>query len=115
MDHSVAKPETRSYSCYSRDALLLLAQLIRSARIERKLTAQELADRVGVSRGLLHRIERGDPGCAIGAVFETAAMVGVRLFDADHTEIEAQLSTGRGTLTLLPKAVRCPVGKVEDF
>ena len=114
MDHSVAKPETRSYSCYSRDALLLLAQLIRRARIERKLTAQELADRVGVSRGLLHRIERGDPG-AIGAVFETAAKVGVRLFDADQTEIEAQLSTGRGTLTLLPKAVRCPVGKVEDF
>ncbi|MGZ2504524.1 hypothetical protein ACVINI_005069 [Rhizobium beringeri] len=39
------KPISRAYSHYSRDALLVFSQLIRRARIERKLTTQELADR----------------------------------------------------------------------
>jgi len=110
----MAKPETRAYSSYSRDALQLLAQIIRRARIERKLTTQELADRAGISRGLVQRIERGDPGCAIGAVFETAAIVGVRLFDADHPTMAAHLSANNATLALLPKSVRLSGGKVKD-
>ena len=64
------KPVMRPYSRYSRDAVVLLGQLIRRTRIERKLTAAELAERAGLSRGLVQRIEKGDPGCAIGAVFE---------------------------------------------
>src|SRR6476646_8251993 len=104
------KTETRAYSPYSRDALQLLAQMIRRARIERKLTTQELADRTGISRGLVQRIERGDPGCAIGAVFETAAIVGVRLFDANQPAIAAHLSANKATLALMPKTVR-PSGR----
>ena len=65
----------------------MLGQLIRLARISHKLTSEELAERAGASRGLLHRIEKGDPGCAIGSVFEVAAIVGVRLFDADHRRL----------------------------
>ncbi len=110
----MAKPETRPYSSYSRDALALLAQLIRRARIDRQLTTQELADRVGISRGLVQRIERGDPGCAIGAVFEAAAIVGVRLFDADQRILVAQLSANNAVLTLMPKSVRHSTGKVKD-
>ena len=72
------KPAIRPYSRYSRDAALLLGQLIRRARLERKITTTELAERAGLSRGLVQRIEQGDPGCAIGAVFEAAAIVGVR-------------------------------------
>lgn len=109
----MAKPAARAYSSYSRDALKLLAQMIRRARIERKLTAQELADRAGISRGLVQRIERGDPGCAIGTVFETAAIVGVRLFDADQRTMAAHLSASNATLALLPKSVR-PSRKVKD-
>ena len=109
----MTKPETRAYSSYSRDALKLLAQMIRRARIERKLTTQELADRAGISRGLVQRIERGDPGCAIGTVFETAAIVGVRLFDADQPTMAAHLSANNATLALLPKSVRHS-GKVKD-
>jgi transcriptional regulator with XRE-family HTH domain len=44
---------------YSREAVALLACLIRTAR-KKKLTAQELADRAGISRGMLQRIEKGD-------------------------------------------------------
>lgn len=110
----MAKPENRAYSAYSRDALGLLAQLIRRARIERKLTTQELADRAGISRGLVQRIERGDPGCAIGAVFEAASIVGVRLFDADQPTFAAHRSANNTILTLMPKSVRHSTAKVKD-
>jgi len=100
------KSITRTYSRYSRDATALLGELIRAARKERKLTAQELADRAGISRGLLQRIEKGDLKCAIGAVFEVATIVGIKLFDADETTLTKHLSQTRDKLTLLPKSVR---------
>lgn len=62
-------------SRYSREAVCLLGKLIRRCRIERGITVQALADRAGISRGLVQRIERGDMGCAIGSVFEVAAIV----------------------------------------
>lgn len=107
----MAKPITRPYSRYSHDAVVMLGQLIRRARIERKMTTTELADRAGLSRGLVQRIEKGDPGCGIGAVFEAAAIVGVRLFDADQAALTSAIGTNAAMLTLMPMAVR--VSKVE--
>lgn len=108
------KPESRAYSAYSRDALQLLAQLIRRARIEQRVTTQELADRAGISRGLLQRIEQGDPGCSIGAVFEVATIIGVRLFDAEQVTFNRGIAANAAALTLLPKAVRRPDRVVKD-
>jgi transcriptional regulator with XRE-family HTH domain len=110
----MTRSATRSYSPYSRDATVLLGQLIRRARIERKLTAEDLAERAGLSRGLVVRIEKGDPGCAIGAVFEAAAIVGVRLFDADYARVSSMVSANTATLALLPQAVRAPKIEVKD-
>ena len=45
----------------------MLSRMIRTACKERRLTVQELADRAGVSRGLVQRIESGDLKCEIGA------------------------------------------------
>jgi transcriptional regulator with XRE-family HTH domain len=108
------KPAARPYSRYSRDAAILLGQLIRRARIERKITAAELAERAGLSRGLVQRIEKGDPGCAIGAVFEAAAIVGLRLFDADQTALSDIITANQATLTLLPQAVRASKIEAKD-
>jgi branched-subunit amino acid aminotransferase/4-amino-4-deoxychorismate lyase len=72
------KPISRIPSAYAREAAELLGLLIRSARVERGLTIADLAERAGVSRGLVHRVEQGDPGCSLGAAFELAAIVGVR-------------------------------------
>jgi transcriptional regulator with XRE-family HTH domain len=108
------KLTARPYSRYSRDAVALLGQLIRRARIERKITAQQLAERSGLSRGLIQRIEKGDPGCAIGAAFEAAAIVGVRLFDADQATLSEQTSANRTMLTLLPQAVRASRVEAKD-
>ena len=105
---------TRTYSRYSQDAARLLGQAIKLARIERRMTLEDLAERAGISRGLVQRIERGDLGCAIGAVFETAAIVGVRLFDLDQASIAAAVATNEKVLTLLPQAVRHVSKEVKD-
>jgi transcriptional regulator with XRE-family HTH domain len=108
------KSITRTYSRYSRDAVSLLGALIREARNERRLSSQELADRAGISRGLLQRIEKGNLKCEIGAVFEVATIVGVRLFDADESGLSAYLSQAREKLSLLPKSVRKKSKAVYD-
>ncbi|MDY3570558.1 helix-turn-helix transcriptional regulator [Enterobacter hormaechei] len=99
----MAKPSTRTYSRYSRDAARLLGLMIRTARIERKLTVEELAERAGVSRGLVYRAEEGDMGCAIGAVFELATIVGVPLFTPDQSLMTLYTSNAEKTLSLMPR------------
>ncbi|MEI9806078.1 MAG: helix-turn-helix transcriptional regulator [Pseudolabrys sp.] len=91
-----------------------MGQLIRQARIEKKITTGELAERAGISRGLVQRIEKGDPGCTIGAMFEAAAIVGVWLFDPDKAALSGAIDANRKTLVLLPKAVRAPKIEAKD-
>ena len=112
----MSKPLNRPYSRYSRDAVVLLGRLIRKGRIDLKLTTEELAERTRISRGLLFRIEKGDPSCAIGPVFEAAAIVGVRLFEADQGALTGMVRSHQNTLAVLPKRVRTPkVGVKDDF
>lgn len=100
------KPFVRANSQYTIDALQLLGQLIREGRLSKSLTTGELALRAGVSRSLVQRIERGDAGCSIGAVFEVAAICGVSLFELDARGLAEQVSSQKARLSLLPKAVR---------
>lgn len=108
------KSKTRTYSQYSREAVQLLSNLIRIARKERKLTAQEVAERAGISRGLLQRIEKGDLKCEIGAVFEVATLVGVKLFDVDATTLTKHIRQTEDKLALLPKSVRKKTRAIDD-
>lgn len=110
----MSKSIIRTYSRYSREASSLLGGLIRAARKERKLTVQEVADRAGISRGLLQRIEKGDLKCEIGAVFEVATIVGVKLFDADETTLTKHIRQTEDKLALLPKSVRKKSKVVHD-
>jgi len=110
----MAKKSTRSYSGYTRQALSLLGMLVRAGRIERKMTAQDLADRVGISRDMLYRIEKGDPRCELGAALEVAAIVGVPLFEPELSGLRARSRETADKLALLPKAVRQRAIKVKD-
>lgn len=110
----MVKSVTRTYSRYSREAVTLLAGLIRAARKERKLTTQEVADRAGISRGLLQRIEKGHTTCEIGAVFEVATLVGVTLFNADKGTLTKHIRQTEEKLALLPKSVRKTTQAVDD-
>ncbi|EPR43902.1 helix-turn-helix domain protein [Desulfovibrio sp. X2] len=108
------KPTTRTYSRYAREAATLLGLMIHNARVERGQTIAEVAERAGVTRGLVGRIEKGDMGCSIGLVFEVAAIVGVRLFDAEPETLTRHLALARDRLALLPKAVRHGAKAVKD-
>ena len=101
-------------SPYAAEAAVLLGQLVRKARIDRGMGTINIAARAGISRGLLRRIEAGDPGCTIGAVFEVAAIVGVRLFDAEPVAVSRAIDSNREILTLLPKSIRARRTKVKD-
>ena len=110
----MAKPVHRSYSRYSREAAELLGLMIHNARIEHGLTVADVAERAGISRGLVHRIEKGEMGSSIGAAFEVAVIVGLRLFEAKPTTLTRHLSMERDKLTLLPQSARTGTTKVKD-
>ena len=110
----MAKATNRVYSRYTREAIELLAVMIREARMERKLPAKELAERAGISRGLLQRMEKGDPNCSLGTVFEVAYLLGIRLFDSDERSLASTLAMSKEKLTLLPKMARKPVRGIDD-
>lgn len=112
----MTKPFSRAYSRYATDACKLLGSLIREARIEQRMTVAELAERTGVSRGLVTRAEAGDMGCSIGVVFEMAAILKISLFDLEPDALSRYLTMKQEKLHLLPKAVRkSNVSLKDDF
>ena len=106
MGYLMTKPVNRAASRYAQDAIALLGNSIRVARIEQGLRMDETAERAGISRALLRRIEAGDPGSSIGSVFEVAAIVGVPLFEAERSRLATHLAHQADKLTLLPGVVR---------
>jgi DNA-binding XRE family transcriptional regulator len=110
----MVRTKARTYSRYTRQAVRLLGMLVRAGRIERQMTTQELAERAGISRDLLYRIEKGDPRVELGVAFEAAAIVGVPLFEPDLPKLEARGRESADKLALLPKAVRQRQGTVKD-
>jgi transcriptional regulator with XRE-family HTH domain len=110
----MVKPTERPYSHYSLDALAMLGQLVREARLSKGLRSSDLAIRAGISRALLQRIERGDPSCSIGAVFEVATICGVPLFEPDPRRLGTALAVQREKMALLPKSVRIKSAEIKD-
>jgi transcriptional regulator with XRE-family HTH domain len=96
----------RTYSRYTREAASLLAKQVRLGRKQRKWTEHELADRAGISRATLQKIEKGDLSVAIGLVFEVAALAGVTLFDKERSALAARIARTDDNLAMLPSAVR---------
>jgi LPS O-antigen subunit length determinant protein (WzzB/FepE family) len=107
----MAKPVNRTYSRQNLETIELLAQMIRVGRMERKMSAQEMADRAGISRP---RIENADPSCSIGAVFEAAVIAGIPLFEAEPNRLQTQRAALTEKLTLLPRRTRKPKRMIHD-
>lgn len=81
---------------------------IRAARKRRRLTVQLLADRALISPTTLGKIERGDPGTAIGFYASVLMVLGLAhrlgtLADAAHDEMGLALAEEQ-----LPQRVRYP-------
>jgi transcriptional regulator with XRE-family HTH domain len=99
----------------TRAALAALGAQIAVARRELGWTAADLAERLGVTAKVVTRIERGEPGTAIGTVFEAAVICGVPLFGVEAAGLADVAERERARLALLPQRVRRPgVTEVSD-
>lgn len=108
------KKENRTYSRYTKEAIKLLAGQIKATRLERGIAVQELAERAGISRDLLRRIEKGDPVCGIGVVFEVAVLLGLPLFQSDYDDLVLKNKTVEDKLALLPSRIRKTKVDIDD-
>ncbi len=106
--------KARSYSQYTLEAASLLGKLIKAGRKKRQWAEHDLAERAGIARETVQRIEKGDPTCSIGLVFEAAYLVGIPLFDSDLTPLATNLERVTDTLALMPKTVRKGERIVDD-
>lgn len=50
---------------------------IKLARLRRKLSAQQVAQRAQISRSTLTKIEKGDEGVALGSIFRVLIILGL--------------------------------------
>jgi transcriptional regulator with XRE-family HTH domain len=94
-----------AYSPTVHQAAEILGGEIRQARIARRWTVRELAERAGISTDTLQKAERGNPTVALGTAFDLATLVGVPLFYADGSRLAEEAARLRRP-TLLPQAVR---------
>jgi len=104
----------RTYARYTQEALVLLGKMIRLGRKRRKMTERELAERLGIARSTLRRMEAGDPKVESGLMFEAAGLVGVKLFDTDERGVAALSGRTDDRIALLPKHIYKSQKRVED-
>jgi transcriptional regulator with XRE-family HTH domain len=102
-----------AYSPTVYEAAELLGAEIAQARIARRWTVRELAERAGVSPATLQKVERGNPSVALGTAFDVATLVGVPLFYADGSRLADEAARVRRP-TLLPRTVRHPRGELDN-
>lgn len=104
----------RTYSRLTKQALELLGRQIKLGRKERRMSEQDLAERIGIARSTLQKIEKGDPQVDIGFVFEAAVLVGQPLFVPDATSLVPELERVGDKLALMPGKIRKTKTEVSD-
>lgn len=107
-------PKARTYSKTTREAARLLGRQIKLSRKQRHWSENELAERAGIARATLQKIENGDLGCSLGLAFEVANLVGVKLFDAERDELRRTIRETDERIALLPKHTHPRTRKVHD-
>lgn len=82
-----------------------LGARLRLARKRRRITTVLMAERVGISRDTLNRLEKGDPAVSLGTVLRVLRVLGM---DADLDQLAADDALGRSLqdLALEPGAGR---------
>ena len=60
-----------------RKTLTALVENIKLARLRRELSSEQVAERAGISRNTLTKIERGEEGVAMGYYFRVLAILGL--------------------------------------
>ena len=82
-------------------ALKRLGQDVKNARLRRRIAAADLAVRAGTSPSSIARLERGDPGVAIGTLADVLVVLGLLerladLVDVRKDDLGLALTTEHG-------------------
>lgn len=104
----------RSYSQYAQEAAVLMGEQIKLGRKQRQWSEKILAERAGISRATLQKIENGEMSCALGSVFEVATLVGIKLFTSDNNPLAKQIEHTRDKVALLPQRIKASNKVVHD-
>jgi len=78
-----------------------LGEQIRLARLRRDLSSEQIAERAGIARGTLIKIEKGDEGVAMGYYFRVLAALGLEkdlLLVAKDDELGRRLQDAKLTV-----------------
>jgi transcriptional regulator with XRE-family HTH domain len=54
-----------------------LGERLKLARLRRRLPAEQVAERAGISRATLYKIELGEPNVAMGSYFQVLRVLGI--------------------------------------
>lgn len=97
---------TRPLPVRTRRAAVVVGSHLSAWRKLQRLTAEQVAERAGIDRGTLRRLEQGDPGVSLGTALSVARAVGQldRLVDA-LDPYETDLGRARADQAL-PERVR---------
>ena len=85
-----------------------------AAYAQHQWSEKNLADRAGVSRATLQKIEKGEMSCSVGSVFEVATLVGVKLFEPDSMPLSKHIEHTRDKVALLPQRIKAKKKAVRD-
>lgn len=69
-----------------------IGENIKLARKRRKLATEQVAERAGIHRATLHRVEKGDPTVAIGIYFNVLKVLNL---ESDFSKIALDDEFGR--------------------
>ena len=75
-----------------RDLLRNLGERLRAARLRRRFSAETVAERAGISRMTLHRMEKGDPAVTLGNYLK---VLGVLHLEGDLEKVALDDALGR--------------------
>ncbi|WP_193183131.1 helix-turn-helix transcriptional regulator [Nisaea sediminum] len=104
----------RTYSSPTSQILKLVGKRIKLSRKTAGMSEANLAERVGIARSTLQRIEAGDPSVEIGIVLEAALISGTRLFDPDVTRLLTETEMLERRLAPAPRVYSSHKRQIDD-
>lgn len=104
----------RRHLTHTREAMKYLGVEVTARRKERRWTEAQLAERAGISRTTLRKVEQGDPTVAIGTAFDVATLVGVTLFHDTAAQVARDRRVVEQRLALMPDRIRVSTKDVFD-
>ncbi|MEA1910654.1 MAG: helix-turn-helix transcriptional regulator [Spirochaetota bacterium] len=74
------------------DTLIILGENIKTARLRRKISMEQIAERAGISRATVWAVEKGSPSVAMGTYIQILFVLGL---DKDLLQVAADDELGR--------------------